>query len=67
MQPSGSAAVGSNVVAKAHFSFVGLPPHRGRSLVKVLPVEADACQRVLTIAQARKGQEDTLQLQVTLV
>ena len=61
MQPSRSAAVGSNVVAQPHLDFVVLPPHRGCSLIKVLPVEPDARQGVLSIAQTRKCEEDTLQ------
>ena len=62
MQTSGGTAVGGNVVPTAHLSLVVLPPHGGSGLVKVLAVEPDAGQGVLTIAQACKGQEDALQV-----
>lgn len=63
MQASGGAAVGGDVIAAPHLSFVVLPPQGGGRLVKVLAVEADASQGVLAAAQACKGQEDALHAQ----
>ena len=60
MQTSRGAAVRGNVVAKAHLGLVVLPPHRGRCLVEVLAVEADASEGVLAVAELGKGQEDAL-------
>lgn len=60
MQAGGCAAVGGNVVAKPHLSFVAVPPDRGSSLVKVLAVEPDASECILAAAQACKGEEHSL-------
>lgn len=60
MHASWRAAVGGNVVATPHLSLVVLPPQGRGHLVKVLAVEADASEGVLTAAQACKGQEDAL-------
>lgn len=61
MQAGGSAAVGGDVVAKPHLSFVAMPPDRGSRLVKVLAVEPDAGEGILATAQACKGEEHSLQ------
>ena len=67
MQPSWRAAIGGDVVAAAHLSFVVLPPQGGSHLVKVLAIEADASEGILTVAQACKSQEDTLHAQAGVV
>ncbi len=65
METGGCATVGGNVVAKAHLGLVVLPPHRGRRLVEVLAVEADASEGVLAVAELGKGQEDALDATTT--
>lgn len=55
MQASGCATVGGNVVAQPHLCLVVLPPDRSCCLVKVLPVETDAGEGVLPIAELGKG------------